>query len=398
VQLLQRHLRHLRDAYGHGNRKLFYDDLVSAYLLAFFNPTARSLRAIEDLSQAWAPRLGVDGQLKLRKLCRSTMSDANALMDARLLGPLIARLKSRVRELKRQDGRLSRLLEQVQVIDGSFFASAARVTWALKKRNGSGQRRAETPWRFKVRLDLRLCGVAGLPEGVSVNGKGTSEAASACDAGIEPGVIYVADRGLLSFTYVDQLLRRGADFVLRATRELNFAPREDSLLDQDDRQAGVISDRVGQLSGSPHVHAAGTLPEQELREVIVFDPARPDKPLRLITSLLDVPAHVIAQLYRWRWQIELFFRWLKVHAHFAHLISRSKNGMTLGFHVAVIAVLLIYLHTGRPMSRYAYNLLSLLASGRVSIEDILPILERRERQCQRERERQAAKRAAKTNV
>jgi Transposase DDE domain len=131
--------------------------------------------------------------------------------------------------------------------------------------------------------------------------------------------------------------------------------------------------------------------------VVVFDERNPDKPLRLLTSLLDVPAHVIAALYRWRWQIELFFRWLKVHAHFAHLISRSRNGMTMGFHVAVIAVLLIYLHTGRPMSKYAYNLLSLVAMGCGTIEDVLPILARRERECHRERERQAAKRAAKKN-
>jgi hypothetical protein len=143
---------------------------------------------------------------------------------------------------------------------------------------------------------------------------------------------------------------------------------------------------------------------QELREVLVFDPAHPDEPIRLITSLLDLPAHVIAhviaQLYRWRWQIELFFRWLKVHARFAHLIGRSRNGMTMGFYVAVIAVLLIYLRTGRPMSKYAYTLLACVAAGWARVEDVLPVLERRARAraCQRERERQARKRAEKTNV
>jgi hypothetical protein len=166
----------------------------------------------------------------------------------------------------------------------------------------------------------------------------------------------------------------------------------------------VLHDRLGRLGrlvGSPHTRARGVVPaRQELRELIVFDPDHPDRrPLRLITSLLDVPAHVVAQLYRWRWQIELFFRWLKVHAHFAHLISRSRNGMTLGFYVAVIAVLLIYLRTGRPMSKYAFDMLSWVAAGHTTIERILPILERRERECQRDRERKAAaKRAAKTSV
>ena len=71
----------------------------------------------------------------------------------------------------------------------------------------------------------------------------------------------------------------------------------------------MLSDRIGRLIGSPHTRAAGTVPhEQELREVTVHDERNPDKPIRLLTSLLDVPAHVIALLYRHRWQIELFFR------------------------------------------------------------------------------------------
>jgi len=409
VALLQHHLLHLRDAYAHGNRTLFYDELVTAYLLAFFNPSARSLRAIEDLSAA--PRLGADGQLQTRKLCRSTMSDANALMDARLLEPLIRRLKSRVRDLKKQDGQLARLLEQVRIIDGSFFASAATVAWALKRRNGqskkdtAGKQRGG-PFRFKLRLDLHLDGATLAPSRLSVNGKGTSEARSASQQ-IEPYTIHVTDRGFTNLKYIDELLNANADFVLRVKQNSpNFESRDggsgDQPLDETDREANVLSDRIGRLTGSPHTRARRVVPSQELREVVIFDPAHPDQPIRLITSLLDVPAHVIAALYRWRWQIELFFRWLKVHAHFEHLISRSKNGLTLGFYIAVIAVLLIYLRSGRPMSKYAYNLLSAVAAGWTTVEGILPILERRERECERDRQRQharrAAKRAAKTKV
>jgi hypothetical protein len=70
AKALQKHLRHLRDAYDHGNRRLFYDELVATYLLAFFDPTLRSLRAIQDFTS--------DEALHPRKLCRSTLSDANA--------------------------------------------------------------------------------------------------------------------------------------------------------------------------------------------------------------------------------------------------------------------------------------------------------------------------------
>jgi IS4 transposase len=132
-----------------------------------------------------------------------------------------------------------------------------------------------------------------------------------------------------------------------------------------------------------------------LREIVIVDPRHPDKPLRLLTSILDVPAHVVGELYRWRWKIELFFRWLKVHANFEHLTSHSKNGVATGFYIAVIGVLLMYIHTQQPVSKYAHFMLGLVASGQATMEDILPILQRRERECELDRQLRARKRAAK---
>jgi hypothetical protein len=111
--------------------------------------------------------------------------------------------------------------------------------------------------------------------------------------------------------------------------------------------------------------------------------------VRLLTSILDVPAHVVGELYRLRWKIELFFRWLKVHAHFEHLISHSENGVATGFYIAVIAVLLMYIRTQRPVSKYAYAMLGLVASGQATMEEILPILARRERASELDRLRRA---------
>ncbi len=65
-----------------------------------------------------------------------------------------------------------------------------------------------------------------------------------------------------------------------------------------------------------------------------------------------------------------------MHAHFRHLTSHSKNGVTTGFYIAVIGVLLIYLHTQRPVSKYAYAMLSLVAAGGATLQEIIPILQR----------------------
>jgi hypothetical protein len=102
---------------------------------------------------------------------------------------------------------------------------------------------------------------------------------------------------------------------------------------------------------------------------------------------------VIAELYRYRWQIELFFRWLKAHANFRHLTSHSRNGITLSFYVATIAAMLLCLHTQGPLSKYGYNLLGMAAAGLGDLHDILPLLENRDRERRLARARQARKRA-----
>src|ERR1700730_18856082 len=95
----------------------------------------------------------------------------------------------------------------------------------------------------------------------------------------------------------------------------------------------------------------GSPPARRLREVICRDVATANQ-VRLLTSLMDWPAYVIALLYRYRWQVELFLRWLKVWAGMEHLISHGKKGITLQFYVAVIACLLMHISTGRKVNKY----------------------------------------------
>jgi hypothetical protein len=153
----------------------------------------------------------------------------------------------------------------------------------------------------------------------------------------------------------------------------------DQPLTADDRQAGIISDRVGRFESSQSSWAGfGEVP---LREVLVeFESKGQTKTLRLISNLLDVSAATIAHLYRYRWQIELFFRWLKCYGHFDHLISHTREGVLTHFYVTVIAVLLMYVHTGHRPSKYLFALMSQVASGGTTLDNVLPILRERERQ------------------
>ena len=114
-------------------------------------------------------------------------------------------------------------------------------------------------------------------------------------------------------------------------------------LDDAAKAAGVTSDRTVRMPGLEKARKLRVT----LREVVVA--GSDGKPVRLLTNLLDVPAHVIALLYRYRWQVELLFKWLKSYGNFNHLISHRREGVLLNFYVAIIGVMLMYLHTGyRP--------------------------------------------------
>lgn len=386
LAVLRRHLKRLRKAHAHPNRVLHYDDLLTLLLLGFFNPALRSLRTLQDASAGPRFRACLD----VDRACRSTVSDANACLDPALLLPLIDDLRRRVPDLPRTDRQLQQFFQRCVAVDGSLFSVAGNVAWALRKRKRG---RGEGDDDHFVRLDLQYCCARGTIDGLEINGKGTSET-TAARRRIEPGALYVADRGIFSFAYVQDLLTApGADFVLRIKASQRLEVVEERPLTAAQRAAGVLADRRVRLSPSQPGAAA---PTEILREVVVFDERNPDRPVRLLTSLTDVGAEVVGEVYRWRWQVELFFRWLKVHANFRHLTSHSRNGLTLSFHVAVIGVLLMYLHSGRRVSKYAYNLLCMVAQGGATLADILPILERRERETDLARQRLARIRAAKT--
>jgi Transposase DDE domain len=391
VRLLEGLLHQLRGEDSHGNRRLFLDDVFVAYLLAFFNPTIRSLRTIEDFSES----VQAQKHMSVRKICRSTLSDFNQLANPERLTPILAALRAKLATVPStarnvSEGELPSLLRQAVAVDGTFLAATADVTWALAAHN---QGRIK---RTRARLDVQLSTETWLPEMMVVAPAGMSESNHAA-LHVESGKLYLYDRGFSGFKLLDAHYRDEgkqriphAHFVARYRKAGGNSPTlvdgRDRPLTAADRQAGIVSDRVGYFGG---------LAKVPLREVLVeFESEGKIKTLRLITNLLDVSAATIAQLYRYRWQIELFFRWLKCYARFDHLISHTREGVLTHFYVTVIAVLLMYLHTGHRPSKYLFALMSQVASGGTTFDNVLPILRERERQCEVARQ-SAARRLAK---
>jgi len=412
VRLLEKHLQKLHGEDAHGNRRLFLDDVFVAYLLAFYNPTIRSLRTIEDLSQTQqAQKL-----LSVDKICKSTLSDFNQLVNPERLVPIIESLRGQLSRKQTDFSSvphdLNELLKHTVAVDGTFLHAVANVAWAVANSNNQGAT------RHRARLDARINVSTWLPEAIVVPESGESEADSAIKH-LQAGCIYLYDRGYVSFallrahyesttaTTIQPREKEGFEvkshFVVRYKKEGGNSPAliangeaevVDHPLTEEDRAAGVISDRVGYFtSDSARREGISKLP---LREVLVpYEENGEPKTLRLITNLLDVSAQTIVILYQYRWQVELFFRWFKSIGNFGHLISHSSEGVLTHLYVTIIAVLLMYLHTGYRPSKYMFALLSQVAAGAATLEEIMPILRERERRKELDRASAARRRAKK---
>lgn len=399
VRLLEKQLQAMRDEGAHGNRRLFLDDVLVMYLLAFFNPTVRSLRTLEDLSQTQQAQR----HLSVDRICKSTLSDFNRLVDPERLVPILQALRQQLSVSPlRQTGPqrdLNELLQQTVAVDGTFLHAVADVAWAVANSNNHGA------VRHRARLDAHLNVSTWLPEAIVVPAPGQSEADSAIE-NLQPGRIYVYDRGYMSFALLAAHYEAtgSAEPDIRSHFVVRYKPaggnspqlREavDRPLSAEDRAAGILSDRTGHFLSDTarRTGVSGRL----LREVILtYDDQGETKTLRLITSLRDVSALTIALLYQHRWQVELFFRWFKSFGHFGHLISHSREGVLTHLYVTIIAVLLMYLHTGYRPSKYMFALLSQVAAGGATLEEVLPILRERERRKELDRQSAARRRAEK---
>ena len=396
VESLKRHVENLRDEQGeHGNRVLFLDDLFVVHLLAFFNPSINSLRTIEDFSQT----AQAQKHLSVPKVCKSTHSDLNAIADAGRLQPIIAELRDALKpySLATSVAKPYRtLLKEVIAVDGTFLPALAQVAWAVRSSNKKPGPKGHHGYR--ARVDVHLDVRTGLPECIVIPEPKQSEAKSAA-ATVKPGAVHIYDRGFCSIDLLSAHFGTGpepvAHFVQRLRGEggaggntAKFVVETELAVDPLSRECGVVSDRLGRLPGLKERHGIDPL----VREVVIV--GSDGSVVRLFTSILELPAHLVGMLYKMRWRVELFFKWLKSHWNLDHLICTKKEGMLFHFHVVVVGVLLMHLHTDAKPSKYMLAMFGLLASGAARLDEILPILRERERRCKLDRQ-SAARRAPK---
>ena len=406
LRVLQEILARLSGQAAHGNRILEAHHVLLLHLLGFYNPMMRSLRTFELASQ----NQHVQEVVGLERVCRSTHSDFLAVVDPEILEPVVQALRKKVPEVgkRRDDTDLGTLLDRVVAYDGSYFDVPVSVAWAMQMHMshpakgsskkalpeadaGQGANRPMRKQMARIRLNLHWATRRGSPMGVSLDGAKGSES-DAFIKKLEPEVIYVMDRGIFSFKCLEELHKHGSHYVARLKANIPFAPHQQRPLSAEDAAHGVVSDCTGYFPGSRN-HKA---PQLLVREIVIMDPAYPgNHAIRLITDLLELPAHTIGLLYEQRWQIELFFRWLKVHNHFAHMVTHSREGVHFVFYIMTIALLLHSLLHGRPPSKYDVLVYQMAFMDGAMDPGMMAGLARLEREKELARQRYARKKAMK---
>ena len=377
---------------AHGNRGLHDDKVLGVLLCAFFEPSCRSLRTIDQLSAV----PGVKELLESDRVPRSTLSDALARFDTQPLAEVLRMLQRKLPELKQADPTLNGLTQAIVAGDGSSLHMVGEVAWALQKLNAQAKPpKTDSHAKLHLQMDVRRC----TPHRLQITGKGNSNEQTVLGQNLEPQTIYLIDRGYCGFDLMNRILAIDSHFVLRMKKDWVFRPQQQQALSEQDKLLGIQSDQLGFVGKaaedlSPSNKRDHEPPAQLLRQVTIWDPKNQSLVI-LLTDLLDVEVKIIAYLYRCRWLIELFFRWLKITASFAHLVSQSAAGVTAQMYVAMIGTLLIHLQTGMPVSKYSYFAMQVVFSGRASYADMLPGVLRLERERMLEKQRLARKKAEK---
>jgi len=291
-------------------------------VMAFAQLTWReSLRDIEACLSAQASKLYHMG---LREaVARSTLADANELRDWRIWADLAQVLIRRARRLYAEDSLALELANTIYALDSTTIDLCLSVfPWA---------RLCSTQAAVKVHTLLDLRG--NIPSFIHIS-DGKLHDVNVLDLLIpEPGAFYVMDRGYIDYSRLFILHQAGAFFVIRAKSNLD-AKRIYSAI--ADRSAGVICDQAIAFNG---LYASKDYPEQLRR--IRFKVPESGKTLVFLTNNTALPALTICALYKSRWQVELFFKWVKQHLRIKRFYGTSENAVKTQIWIAVAVYVLV---------------------------------------------------------
>lgn len=329
-------------------RRLKHPDYLSLFLLGLLNPVVRTLRGLCAASHL--DRL--QKEVCSRPVSLGSFSEAQAVLDPALLAEVFTQLSKDLPRPKDAAGPAGR---RWLIQDGSLFEALPRMYWALWRRQGKAQ--------SQVRLHLSLDLSSDRPARAAIT-PGKSCERAAWRTLWQRGDGYVGDRYYgEDYQLFGELDEAGVAFVVRLRDEAVINVEEELPLTDADRQAKVIRAAWVWLGCKARYRSI------RLRVVWV----QTDKEvLRLVTNLSpeELSAGAVALLYKQRWQIELFFRWVKCILGCRHWLAESPQGVAIQIYLALIAALLLQLYTGQAPNRRMMELIQFYLLGVASLEEL----------------------------
>lgn len=344
--------RRIVTRYGGDTRVRTFNCAEQFRVMAFAQLTWReSLRDIETCLSAQAAKLYHMG---LRQaVARSTLADANESRDWRIWADFAQVLIRRARRLYAAETLGIELSNTVYALDSTTIDLCLSVfPWAHF-------RATKAAVKMHTLLDLR----GSIPSFIHIS-DGKLHDVNALDLLLpEPGAFYVMDRGYLDFARLHVLDQAGAFFVTRAKSNMD-ARRIYSA--KSDRTSGVICDQTIALNG---FYSHRDYPAH-LRRIRFKDPET-GKTLVFLTNNTALPALTICALYKSRWQVELFFKWIKQHLRIKRFYGTSENAVKTQIWIAVsIYVLVAIVRKELQLDASLYSLLQILS---VTVFEKMPL-------------------------
>lgn len=351
-----------------GNRQLFYDQYCALQLLYLFNPIVTSLRGLQQASELKK----VQRKLGCPRSSLGSLSEAVRVFDPELLREIVGELIEKLPAQEPQDRRLQDLAQTLTAVDGTFLKTLPQITQACFST------RQDKGWQLHTHFEI-LRGIPVRMDLTDATGRKDGNEKSMLTNVLEKDRCYILDRAYEKYALFNAIVNAGSSYVCRIRGDHIFVEQESRELTAEARAAGVLEDQVGHL-GSPKSRRIEH-PDHPVRRITVKVTPHPKRggrrregatqDLVVATSLLDVPAEIIALIYQHRWQIELFFRFLKHVLGCRHLLSQNPQGIQIQTYCAMIACLLISLITGKKPTLRTYEMLCFYFSGLADEDDLI---------------------------
>ena len=256
-------------------------------------------------------------------IAKSTLADANEQRDWRLWEDLARSLMRKARPLYAGEDLGLEIDNTVYALDSTTIdLSLTLFPWADFRKTKAGI-------KMHTQIDLR----GPIPTCVFITGARQHDVLWLDDLVFEPGAFYVMDRGYMDFKRMQLIARAGAFFVTRAKDNLRFSRQWSQAVDM---RTGLRSDQIGK----PTLPKARSDFPSLLRKVRFYD-EESNRDFVFLTNNLNVPALTVPKIYRLRWRIELFFRWIKGHLRIKHYYGTSPNAVKTQIWIAVCVYLML---------------------------------------------------------